>query len=103
MIMKHLLDENAYKKPDSCINDKIQSNLLAFVRRYKMCFIESEWKFLNDKHYEVSNFYELPKIHKSIIIESARNNHKNEIIEMFEPNDFKLRPIVCGPKCLTKN
>ena len=44
-----------------------------------MCFNEPEWKFLNDKHHEVINFYGLPKIHKSMIIESAINtqNGKN--------------------------
>ena len=53
-----------------------------------MCFTESEWKFLNDKYHEVSNFYGLPKIHKSKIIETAINTQKNEIIETFEPNDL---------------
>ena len=42
-----------------------------------MCFTEPEWKFLNDKHHEISNFYGLPKIHKSKIIESAINNVAN--------------------------
>ena len=87
--MNHPLDENAYKKLDSCIDNKIQSNLLAFARRFKMCFTEAGWKFLNDKHYEVSNFYELPKIdkskiRKSVITESARNTRKNEIIKFLK-------------------
>ena len=78
MIMQHLLDENTCKKLD-----KIQSNLLRFLRKYKMCFIEPEWKFLNDNHHEVSNFYGLPKIHKSMIIESAINTQNSENIEIF--------------------
>ena len=65
--MQHLLDENTFKKLDSCIDTIIQSNLFRFLRKYKMCFTEPEWKFLNDKHHEVSNVYELPKIHKSVI------------------------------------
>ena len=80
MIMQHLLDENTYKKLDSCIDSKIQSNLLRFLRKYKMCFTEPEWKFLNDKHHEVSNLYGLPKIHKSMIIESTINTQNSEII-----------------------
>ena len=102
MIMKHLLDENTYTKLDSWIHNKIQSDLLRFLRKYKMCFTEPEWKFFNDKHHEVSNFYGLPKIHKSMVIESAINNQNSEIIEIFEPNDLKLRPIVGGPKCPTR-
>ena len=48
-----------------------------------MCFIEPEWKFLNDKYHEVSNFYGLLKIHKSIVIECAINTQISEIIEIF--------------------
>ena len=73
MIMQHLSDENTRKKLGSCIDSKMQSDLLRFLRKYKMCFTEPEWKFLNDKHHEVSNFYGLPKIHKSMFIESATN------------------------------
>ena len=67
-----------------------------------MCFNKPERKFLNDKHHEVSSFYGLPKIHKSMIIESAIKTQNSEIIEIFEPNDLKLRPIVGGPECLTR-
>ena len=59
-------------------------------------------KILKDKDHEVSNFYELPKIHKSMIIESAINIQNSEIIEFFEPNDLTVRPIVASPKCLTR-
>ena len=99
---QHLMDENTYKKLDSCIDNKIQSILLKFLRQHKMCFTEPKWKFLNDKHHEVSSFYEPPKIHKFLIIASVINSQNNEIIEIFEPNDLKLRPIVGGPKCPTR-
>ena len=66
--MQHLSDENTYKKLDYCIDNKIQSNLLRFVRQREMCFTEPEWKILNDTHHKLSNFYGLPKIHKSMII-----------------------------------
>ena len=45
MIMQHLLDENTYKKVDSYIDNKMQSNLLRFLRKHKMCFTKPEWKF----------------------------------------------------------
>ena len=56
MIMQHLLDENTYKKLDSYIDNKMQSNLLRFLRKHKKCFTKPEWKFQNDKHHEVSSF-----------------------------------------------
>ena len=73
-----------------------------FLREHKICFRETEWKFLNDKHHELSNFYRLPKIHKSMIIESAIITENSEIIQIFEPNYLKLRLIVGSPKCLTR-
>ena len=88
--MQHLLDENTYKKLDSCINSKIQSDLLKFLKKYKMCFKEPEQKFLNDKHHKISNFYGLPKIYKSMVIESAINIQNSKIVEIFEPNDLQL-------------
>ena len=33
-----------------------------------------------------------------MVIESATNSQNSEIIEIFEPNNLKLRPIVGGPK-----
>ena len=68
MVMQHLLDDNIYKKLASCINNKIQSNLLRFISQHKTCFAESEGKFLNDKHHKVTHFYGLAKIHKFMII-----------------------------------
>ena len=79
--MQHLLDKNSYKKLKTRLlhQQKIQSNLLRFPRKYKMCFTEPESKFLNDKQYEVSNFYVLPKIHKSMTMESAIKTQNGEI------------------------
>ena len=81
--MQHPLDEKTYKERDFCFDNKIQSNLIRFVRQYKMCFTECEWKCLNAKHHEVSNFYGLRKIHKSKTIVSAINTQNSEIIEIF--------------------
>ena len=49
----------------------------------KMCFTEPEWKFLDDNHHKVSNFYGLPQTHKSMIIETVINTQNTEIILIF--------------------
>ena len=67
-----------------------------------MYFTEPEWKFLKDKHQEVSNLQGVPKIYKSMIIEFAINTQSSEIIEAFEPWNPKLRPIISGPMCPTR-
>ena len=41
MIMHHLSDGNTYKKLDSFIDSKIQSKLLRFLRKYKICFTKT--------------------------------------------------------------
>ena len=66
-----------------------------------MCFTVPEWKFLNDKYHEVSNFYGLPKIHKSMVKESAIKTQNSKIFQIFETNELKLRPIVGGPQSST--
>ena len=55
------------------MDSNIQSDLLRFLRKYKICFTEPESKFLTDKHHEITNFYGLPQIHKSMVIESSIN------------------------------
>ena len=80
MIMQHLSDGNKYQKLDCWTDSKVQGNLLRFLRKYKMCFTEPEVNVLNDTHHEVSNFSPLPKIHKSMVIESVINTQNSEII-----------------------
>ena len=65
-----------------------------------MCLTEPEWNFPNGKHNELSNFYRLPKIHKSLIKESAINKTAKSL-KFFESSDLKLRTIVGRLKCPT--
>ena len=48
-----------------------------------------------------SNFYGLPKAHKSPKITEKCKNANSSYIEISEVNDLKLRPIVAGPSCQT--
>ena len=50
-----------------------------------------------------SNFYGLPKVHKSKRIKEAVKEQNSTYIECLEPQDLKLRPIVAGPCCPTRN
>ena len=73
MIMQHLDDVSTYKKIDLNIDMKIHKNLKIFLQKHNKCFTESEQKFLNEKSFETSNFYGLPKIRKSkLIIKTQR-------------------------------
>ena len=41
MIMQHLLDENTYRKLDSCIDSKIQSNLFKISKTVQNVFYKT--------------------------------------------------------------
>ena len=62
---------------------------------------ESEQKFLNEKSFETSISYGLPKFHNSKVIEQ-KFILKTQVVEVQEPRDLKLRPIVGGPHCPTR-
>ena len=66
MIMQHISDASTYRKFDLNIDMKIYKNLKKFLHKYNKCFTKSEQKLLNEKSFETSNIYGLPKLHKSI-------------------------------------
>ena len=102
MIMQHLDDASTYKKLDLNIDMKINKNLKKLLHICNKCFTESVQKFTNEKSFETSNFYGLPKIHKSKAIKAAIHSQNIEAVEVREPRDLKLRTIVRGPNCPTR-
>ena len=100
--MQHLDDASTYKNLDLNIEMKIPKHLKKLLHKYSKCFIESEQKFLNEKSFETSNFYGLPKIHKSKVIEAAIHSQNTEVIEVREPRNLKLRPLVGRTNCPTR-
>ena len=59
--------------------------------------------FLTKFSFSTSNFYGLPKVHKSKIIQEAIQVQNSEYIKINEPSDLTLRPIVAGPNCPTRS
>ena len=49
----------------------------------------------------MSNFYGLPKIHKSVTIIQAIEEQNTEFVNIGEVEDLKFRPIIAGPACPT--
>ena len=102
IIMQHLDDASTYKILDLNIDMKIRKNFKKLLHKYNKCFTESEQKFLNEKSFKTSNFYGIPKIHKSQVIEAAIHSQNTEVVEVREPRYLELRPIVGGPNCSTR-
>ena len=59
-------------------------------------------KYLNEADYNTSNFYGLPKIHKSQLITNTIKKQNSEVVSINEPQDVKVRPVAGGPKCPTR-
>ena len=59
---------------------KIHKKLKKLSNKYIKCFTESEQKFPTEKSFEISNFYGLPKIRKSKVIEKAIHSQNTEVV-----------------------
>ena len=96
MIYEHLsnLDKN--------LDPTIMKKLKKLLNKHKSIFTVKEFKYLNEADYSTSNFYGLPKIHKSQLITNAIKEQNSEVVSINEPQDLKVKPIVGGPKCPTR-
>ena len=102
MIYEHLSNQNTYQKLDKNLDPTIMKNLKKLLNKHKSIFPVKEFKYLNEADYSTSNFYRLPKIHKSQLITNAIKEQNSEVVSINEPQDLKVRPIVGGPKCPTR-
>ena len=102
MINKHLEDELTYKKLASNNDHNVHERLVKLVKKYRDNFTQKELDCLCTSNFKTSQFYGLPKIHKSKIINREIENQNNEIISSSQPNDLTVRPIVAGTNCPTK-
>ena len=103
MVQNMLNDQQSYQEVDATRNSDAQKNLNSYVWKYedKEEITEQEADFLLKFNVKHSNFYGLPKVHKSAEIMNAIREQKSECVEVKSPKDLKFRPIVGGPQCLT--
>ena len=67
MIYKQLEDKNTKKVDPSCDNKTMRTND-TLIKKYENSFLKHEIDYLTNFQHESSNFYGLPKIHKSKMI-----------------------------------
>ena len=70
---------------------------LRFFFFHKNIFTGKESKYLNEADYNTSNYYGLPKIHKSRLITNAIKEQNSKVVNINELQDLKVRPIIGGP------
>ena len=102
MIYEHLSNQNTYQKLDKIVDPIIMKKIKKLLNKHKSIFTDEEFKYLNEADYNTSNFYGLPKIHKSRLITNAIKEQNSEVVSINEPQDLKVRPIVGRPKCPTR-
>ena len=71
-------------------------------KKHDNILTKQEKNCLTKSSFSTRNFYGLPKVHKSKQISEAIQNQNDEYIEIFEPSDLTVRPIVGGPNCPTR-
>ena len=102
IVVKILQDEETYKKTNKNCDKKVFKDLEKFIAKFSNCLSKEEQDFLTKFSFSTSNFYGLPKVHKSKIIQEAIQVQNSEYVKIYEPRDLTLRPIVAGPNCPTR-
>ena len=99
LVLDQLEDSTFYKEIPENDDQKVLKKISKLVDEQGRNLTKDEKDFLLKFECKTSNFYGLPKIHKSKIILSEVEKQNSEYIKILQPNDLKLRPIVAGPSC----
>ncbi len=97
-----LLDTSQYKDVEENRDKKVSEKISQFAEKYKDHLDKSEYKYLVNHPWRSSNFYGLPKVHKSKQISEAVETSNKSYIHLEHPQDLTFRPIVGGPECPTQ-
>ena len=100
-MMEILNDKNTYKELDKNIDSSIMNKIKKLTKEHETELTKKEIKYLTDFKYQSSQLYGLPKIHKSDTINKKIKESPSEFIEVEQPCDLQMRPIVAGPNCVT--
>ena len=98
MVVKILQDEVTYQNTNEYCDKKVFKDLEKLVAKFGNCLLKEEQNFLTKFSSSTSNFYGLPKVHKSKIIQEAIQVQNSEYIKIY----LTLRPIVAFPNCPTR-
>ena len=80
LVMKHHLRTSTYQNVDSDSDKRVFNSLKILIKKHESCLTKNEMKYILNSNWKSSNFYVLPKIHKSKkIIEEI-----NEITTLFK-------------------
>ncbi|XP_061190017.1 uncharacterized protein LOC133197844 [Saccostrea echinata] len=101
MVLDQLMDTNFYKELVSNEDSKTICKIKKLTSKFADNLTVKEVDYLTNFENKSSNFYGLPKIHKSKEIQDGLEGKNALYIKLPRPTDLKLRPIVAGPACPT--
>lgn len=90
------LNNGNYKKLHRNLDSKVMKLISAFTEKYNTSLVEKEADFLTDFEYKTSNFYGLPKIHKSKTVCNLVKNSNTTYVKSQFPTDLPFRCISGG-------
>ena len=86
-------DETNYSRMPSNKDKSILTKINKLCQKFDYLLTKKEKEYLTKFDSKTSNFYGLPKIHKSTIIKKAIKTQNAEYIEIIDPRDLTFRPI----------
>ena len=101
MVMKHLNTDTYEHVANKNIDKKVMDKIEDFTNDYSDILEPEETKYLTDFKYSTSNFYVLPKLHKSKEITRFLETSPVDYLKVKEPLEIPSRPIVGGPNSPT--
>ena len=84
MVVKIFQDEETHQKTNANCDKKVFKDLEKLVAKFSNCLYKEEQDFLTKFSFSTSNFYGLPKVHKSKIIQEAMQVQNSEDIKILE-------------------
>ena len=103
LVMKDHLMTDTYVEANKDCDLKVMKDIKCLLGKHRSCLTDKEFKYVTDFTWKSSNFYVLPKIHKSKeIIEGLRKASKT-YVRLPVPSDLKGRPVIAGPVAPTQH
>ena len=102
LVKKCHLETNAYEQVDINIDSTVYKKLQDLCSTHQNCLTENERRAILSDDWQTSNLYVLPKINKCKPVLEEIKRQQKPYIKMPMPSDLSSRPIVSGPKSVTK-
>ena len=103
LVIHDHLNSDTYERSHIDSDSNTMAELRGLIEKHKHCLTSKERDFICNFEWKTSEFYVLPKIHKSKSIISAINTQDSVLINLQDPQDLKGRPIVACCSSPIKN